>query len=69
MVRRIFKLFHSGESLKSTARILTADGVMARNGKPWNPSSVRDILTNPRYAGRAVYDGQVLEGVRANGRP
>ncbi len=66
MVRRIFKLFHSGESLKSTARILTDDGVMARNGKPWNPSSVRDILTNPRYAGRAVYDGQVLEGVRGN---
>lgn len=66
VVRRIFKLFHGGESLKSTARILTEGGVTARNGKPWNPSSVRDILTNPRYAGRAVYDGQVLEGVRGN---
>ncbi|RFZ13754.1 Recombinase [Mycobacterium marinum] len=66
MVRRVFKLFHGGESLKSTARILTEGGVMARNGKPWNPSSVRDILTNPRYAGRAVYDGQVLQGVRGN---
>ncbi len=66
LVRRVFKLFHSGESLKSTARILTEGGAMARNGKPWNPSSVRDILTNPRYAGRAVYDGQVLEGVRGS---
>jgi DNA invertase Pin-like site-specific DNA recombinase len=64
VVRRIFKLFDSGESLKSTARILSEDGTTARNGKPWNPSSVRDILTNPRYAGRAIYDGKVIEGVR-----
>jgi site-specific DNA recombinase len=28
-------------------------------GTAWNPSSVRTILTNPRYAGRAVYQGQV----------
>src|SRR6202035_4866781 len=31
-------------------------------GRPWNPSSVRTILTNPRYAGRAIYNG------KANGR-
>ena len=29
-----------------------------RSGRPWNPSSVRTILTNPRYAGRVVYRGQ-----------
>lgn len=69
VVRRIFKLFYGGESLKSTARILTENGMLARNGKRWHPSSVRDILTNPRYAGRAVYDGKVLEGVRGNWEP
>lgn len=62
-VRRIFKLFHSGESLISTARILTEDSVLTRRSKGWNPSSVREILTNPRYAGRAIYNGQVVQGV------
>ncbi len=69
IVRRIFKLFHNGESLKSVARILTAEGIGARNGKPWNPSTIRGILANPRYAGRAIYDGKVVEGVRGNWEP
>lgn len=55
LVRRIFKLFHAEESLRGIARTLTDEGVTTRNGKPWNPSSVRDILTNPRYAGRSTY--------------
>jgi len=31
--------------------------VSTRHGRPWNPSSVRTILVNPRYAGHAVYQG------------
>lgn len=58
VVRRIFGWFAAGESLKSITRLLAADGVRTRHGKPWNPSSVRSILVNPRYAGRAVYQGQ-----------
>lgn len=57
-VRRIFKMFDAGESLRSIARILTDENVQTRHGKSWNPSTIRDILTNPRYAGRAVYDGK-----------
>lgn len=57
MVRRIFKMFHAGETLRSVARILSDEGVTTRSGRPWNPSTVRTILTNPRYAGRAVYRG------------
>ena len=34
------------------------EAVPTRSGRPWNPSSVRTILTNPRYAGRVVYRGQ-----------
>ncbi len=55
LVRRIFKLFHSGESLRGVARTLTDEGVAARSGRPWNPSSLRDLLVNPRYAGRSTY--------------
>jgi site-specific DNA recombinase len=69
-VRRIFKMFMMGESLKSIARALTDSGATtARNGKPWNPTTVRGILANPRYAGRAIYMGKVVEGTRGNWEP
>lgn len=58
LVRRVFKLFHAGETLRSISRMLTEEGVATRSGRPWNPSTVRTILTNPRYAGRAVYQGK-----------
>jgi DNA invertase Pin-like site-specific DNA recombinase len=58
IIRRIFKLFHHGESLRSITKMLTDDGVRTRRGTPWNPSTIRSILVNPRYAGRAVYQGE-----------
>jgi site-specific DNA recombinase len=58
VVRRLFKLFYAGESLRSIARTLTDEGITSRSGKPWNPSTIRTILINPRYAGRAIYQGK-----------
>ncbi len=55
LVRRVFKLFHAGESLRGIARTLTDEGLTARSGKPWNPSTVYGLLSNPRYAGRSTY--------------
>lgn len=57
-VRELFRRFAAGDSLRSLAAWLSETGVPTRRGGTWNPSSVRDILLNPRYAGRAVYDGQ-----------
>lgn len=57
LVRRIFALFHGGESLRGITQTLAAEGASTRNGRPWNPSTIRGILSNPRYAGRAVYRG------------
>ncbi|BDE16054.1 MULTISPECIES: recombinase family protein [Mycobacterium] len=57
-VRRVFKLFYAGESLRSICRTLNDEAVTTRHGRPWNPSSVRTILSNPRYAGRAIYQGR-----------
>lgn len=65
IVRQIFALFHGGESLRGIVRTLTEGGHATRNGKPWNPSTIRDILVNPRYAGRAVYNGEP-NGKRGN---
>jgi site-specific DNA recombinase len=58
VVRQMFTQFHAGDSLRGIVAWLTEQGVPTRSGRPWNPSSVRTILTNPRYAGRVVYRGQ-----------
>ncbi|MGJ6122707.1 recombinase family protein [Mycolicibacterium sp. Y3] len=68
VIRRVFKMFDAGESLRSIARTLTTEGLTARNGRPWNPSTISGILTNPRYAGRAVYEGKET-GVRGGWEP
>ncbi len=57
-VRQMFGRFHAGDSLRGVVAWLTAEVAATRSGRPWNPSSVRTILTNPRYAGRVVYRGQ-----------
>jgi DNA invertase Pin-like site-specific DNA recombinase len=58
VVRAMFERFHAGDSLRGVVSWLTEQGTRTRHGGPWNPSSVRDILLNPRYAGRAIYNGQ-----------
>ena len=62
IVRELFARFAAGDSLKGLARWLQDSGVPTRHGGQWNPSSVRDILTNPRYAGRAIYQGKITGG-------
>ncbi len=62
IVRRIFKMFHAGETLRSISRTLSDEGVVTRRGGPWNPSTIRTILANPRYAGRAIYQGRPTGG-------
>jgi len=59
VVRSIYTRFSAGDSLRGITVWLTDQGVQTRHGKAWSPSSVRTILINPRYAGRAIYCGQV----------
>lgn len=59
MVREVFARFDAGDSLRSLADWLTAEGPPPRHHGTWNPSSVSGILRNPRYAGRAIYQGAV----------
>ncbi|HEV7980591.1 recombinase family protein [Amycolatopsis sp.] len=58
IVRQLFDRFAAGDSLRALAMWLTEAKVATRHGRPWNPSSVRTILTNPRYAGHAIYQGK-----------
>lgn len=60
-IRRLFTLFAAGDSLKALAVMMQDSGVPTRFGGRWNPSTVRTILTNPRYAGRVIYNGQTID--------
>ena len=107
LVRRIYTSFAAGESLRSLARALDAEGIPTRsvivakqkldeaNADPeatetvkadaaaayakaltigWNTRTIRDILTNPRYAGWVVYQREIMrdddgEPLRGNWEP
>ena len=69
-VRAMFDRFAAGDSLRGIADWLTDTAVPTRSGsQTWHPSSVRTILTNPRYAGRAVYGRQQENGHRGQWEP
>ena len=61
MVFAMFERFAAGDSLKGVTRWLEDTGYQTRRGSAWNASSVRGILTNPRYAGRSVYKGTDID--------
>ncbi|WP_445168780.1 recombinase family protein [Mycolicibacterium sp. Dal123E01] len=71
IVRDIFERFYAGESLRSLARLLDETKVTTRSGRPWNTRTVRDMLTNVRYAGWAIYQGKIAtdhDGQRVRGQ-
>lgn len=53
VVRRIYADYLAGQTLRAIATTLTREGVTAPSGRanPWSYVTVRDRLTNPRYAG------------------
>lgn len=57
LVAAMFDRFTAGDSLRGITTWLQDGGHQTRRGAAWNPSSVRTILTNARYAGRSVYKG------------
>lgn len=60
IVRRIFRLFIEGLSLKAIAHTLNSEGIRAphdggkgnKQGRGWPHTTIRAILTNERYLGR-----------------
>jgi DNA invertase Pin-like site-specific DNA recombinase len=61
VVKAVFNMFVSGESLHSIVVQMNLAGIPTRHGNRWHPNSIRRILTNPRYAGHAVYRGEQIE--------
>jgi Site-specific recombinases, DNA invertase Pin homologs len=63
IVQRIFQLRDEGESLRSIADTLNAEGVDTKTGGDWHASTVKYVLDNPKYTGRSAYtfDGTAVE--------
>lgn len=59
LVRQMFTRFVAGESLRAIKTWLDDSGAPSRRGGQWNASTVRGILTNPRYSGRSALRGAV----------
>ena len=54
IVRRIFREYLSGKSLRQIAEQLNADGITTKKGYEWLPSSIEGVLYNERYTGNAL---------------
>ncbi len=55
-VRLIFDMYKSGSGSIQICDKLNQIGVKPRISKSWSPSSVRDILKNPTYAGKVRWE-------------
>lgn len=63
VVRRIFQVYADGESPRSIARRLNAEGIPGPGGRPWRDTAIRGqadrgtgILNNEVYVGRLVWN-------------
>lgn len=55
-----FKRVAAGESIQSIVNEWNAKGITTTGGRRWRGTGLRALLTNPRYAGLSVYEGQVV---------
>ena len=69
VVRRIFTMYLANNGYFAIAEALTRDGILSpsaadptrnphRTGEGWAKSAVKNILSNPRYTGRQVWNKQ-----------
>lgn len=59
-VRFIFDRFAAGDTIKGITSALNSSQTRTRRGGRWAPTTIRGALRNPRYAGRAIYQGKVI---------
>ncbi|MDF2629919.1 MAG: hypothetical protein K0R39_3750 [Symbiobacteriaceae bacterium] len=55
VVRRIYQLYLDGVGMRTIFNTLNTEGLQFREGRPWNDSTVRHILTNPLYKGDLIW--------------
>ena len=62
VVRRIFELARSGQSVLGITRILNAEGIPTTNGKRWLKTTIHQMLTNEAYAGTLIWGRNAKDG-------
>ena len=60
LIRSAAKRFLAGESLRQIAIDWNERGIRAYNGNGWYVTSMKTILTNPRYAALRVHRGEII---------
>lgn len=74
LVRRVFRMFAEGHSLKALASMLNEEGISAPNdggkgnkkGRGWGHTTIREMLRNERYIGQFVWNK--WKWLRASGK-
>lgn len=61
-VRMVFERFISTGSATTLSRILTAEGILTRRGRPLDKGVIYKLLNNPVYVGEAVHKGASYAG-------
>jgi len=59
-VRRLYAAILDGQTLGMLSRDLNHRGIKSTTGKPWEFTTLRQMLLKPRNAGLSVYQGEVL---------
>jgi DNA invertase Pin-like site-specific DNA recombinase len=59
-VREATAMLLAGQSIKSIARALNAEGHVTALGRPWRDITVRGMLMRPRNAGLRVHHGEIV---------
>lgn len=63
VIREVYELYSSGHyTLREISFLLKEKGAITRNKKPFHPSKVSWILSNPFYVGLFRYGGELYEG-------
>ena len=62
VVKRIFKMYLEGFSMKRIADILNSEGIPTKHGKEWSTQTIASILKNPLYCGFLRWEKYINKG-------
>lgn len=63
IVKKIYKMYANGHTVKEICKILNLAGYKTSNGKNFGYNSLHRILTNPKYIGKYEYMDIALENI------